>query len=551
MRRPNVPTHVVKIVHNDNARPHVAGMCQQFLQDEGIEAMDWPAHSPDLNPIEHIWDIMSRTIHQRHIAPQTVRELADAFTPGPLPSASRTVTAGRKVKAEHSGCAFTFTLRPAVTVREAETARDVTDTRCNYPMFTLVTQGPRHRWSLESCLCDSSPATTLRFTYDHGQVVSLVVITDRIGSELKAMVQTPPGYHMIGADVDSQELWIAAILGEAHFAGIHGCTAFGWMTLQGKKSSGTDLHSKTASTVGISREHAKVFNYGRIYGAGQPFAERLLMQFNHRLTQEEAAEKAKQMYAATKGVRRYILSEDAEWLVEQLGISVERGEENSVSLQDVRNIQKYASANSRRKWNLINRKIWTGGTESQMFNKLEGIAMSPSPSTPVLGCRISRALEPAAVKGEFITSRVNWVVQSSAVDYLHLMLVAMKWLFEEYDIDGRFCISIHDEVRYLVRSEDRYRAALALQITNLLTRTMGCPRPVPEWETDTMDQTPCSNCLEMRFHCLQGLSAQARICGILRVNVVVLRECVQTGASRSLENLFCRRLVPNGPRSPH
>lgn len=78
------------------------------------------------------------------------------------------------------------------------------------------------------------------------------------------------------------------------------------MTLQGKKSSGTDLHSKTASTVGISREHAKVFNYGRIYGAGQPFAERLLMQFNHRLSQEEAVGKAKHMYAATKGVRRWV-----------------------------------------------------------------------------------------------------------------------------------------------------------------------------------------------------------------------------------------------------
>lgn len=72
-----------------------------------------------------------------------------------------------------------------------------------------------------------------------------------------------------------------------------------------------------------------------------------------------------------------------------------------------------------------------------------------------------------------MTSRVNWVVQSSAVDYLHLMLVAMKWLFEEFAIDGRFCISIHDEVRYLVREEDRYRAALALQISNLLTRWAG------------------------------------------------------------------------------
>lgn len=59
------------------------------------------------------------------------------------------------------------------------------------------------------------------------------------------------------------------------------------------------------------------------------------------------------------------------------------------------------------------------------------------------------------------------------MDYLHLMLVAMRWLFEEFAIDGRFCISIHDEVRYLVREEDRYRAALALQITNLLTRYSG------------------------------------------------------------------------------
>uniref|UniRef100_A0A672UCS0 DNA polymerase subunit gamma-1 n=1 Tax=Strigops habroptila TaxID=2489341 RepID=A0A672UCS0_STRHB len=297
---------------------------------------------------------------------------------------------------------------------------------------------------------------------------------DRVGSELKAMVQVPPGYSLVGADVDSQELWIAAVLGEAHFAGMHGCTAFGWMTLQGKKSNATDLHSKTAATVGISREHAKVFNYGRIYGAGQPFAERLLMQFNHRLTQQQAREKAQQMYAVTKGVRRFHLSEDGEWLVNKLELAVDRAEDGSVSAQDVQRIQKEATNGSRRrkKWNLVEQRVWAGGTESEMFNKLESIALSPSPQTPVLGCHISRALEPAVAKGEFLTSRVNWVVQSSAVDYLHLMLVAMKWLFEEFDINGRFCISIHDEVRYLVQQQDRYRAALALQITNLLTRCM-------------------------------------------------------------------------------
>lgn len=51
---------------------------------------------------------------------------------------------------------------------------------------------------------------------------------DRVGSELKAMVQAPPGYVLVGADVDSQELWIAAVLGDAHFAGMHGEQERGW-----------------------------------------------------------------------------------------------------------------------------------------------------------------------------------------------------------------------------------------------------------------------------------------------------------------------------------
>lgn len=53
---------------------------------------------------------------------------------------------------------------------------------------------------------------------------------------------------------------------------------------------------------------------------------------------------------------------------------------------------------------------------------------------------------------QYSPSKVNWVVQSSAVDYLHLMLVATKWLSDTYDIDGRFCISIHDEVGVTLNS---------------------------------------------------------------------------------------------------
>jgi len=34
----------------------------------------------------------------------------------------------------------------------------------------------------------------------------------------------------------------------------------------------------------------------------------------------------------------------------------------------------------------------------------------------------------------------------------------MHWLCKTYQIDARFAISIHDEVRYLVKSEDKYKA---------------------------------------------------------------------------------------------
>merc|ERR1711974_12886 len=70
---------------------------------------------------------------------------------------------------------------------------------------------------------------------------------------------------------------------------------------------------------------------------------------------------------------------------------------------------------------------------------------------------------------------MGWVVQSSAVDYLHLLLVAADHQMDVMGIkERRFVISIHDEVRYLVREEQAKEAALALQTANLLVRAMFC-----------------------------------------------------------------------------
>lgn len=300
-----------------------------------------------------------------------------------------------------------------------------------------------------------------------------------VGSELKAMVQAPPGYTFVGADVDSQELWIASLLGDADSAKEHGCTPISWMTLQGSKSNGTDLHSKTAEAIDISRDQAKAFNYARIYGAGQKLARHLLRNFNYNVSTADANRRISKLYQMTKGSRKYILSMDGRYYAKRLktGVNPAAVRGGLVTLEELKALEHAANKafghlKVVRLKDLIAGRVWNGGAESEMFNRLEKIARNYEPRTPVLGARISRALEPSKVQDNFQTSRMNWVVQSSAADYLHLMLVCMKWLIEKYSIRARFTISIHDEIRYMCVEEDRYRTALALQISNFLTRCM-------------------------------------------------------------------------------
>ncbi|XP_043466348.1 DNA polymerase subunit gamma-1, mitochondrial [Leptopilina heterotoma] len=280
---------------------------------------------------------------------------------------------------------------------------------------------------------------------------------ERIGSELRAMIQAPPGYNIVGADVDSQELWIASVIGDAHHAKIHGATPFGWMTLIGNKADGTDMHSVTAKAIGISRDHAKVINYARIYGAGQRFAERLLKQFNPTMTESEASSKSKKMFALTKGRKVYRLKK--EFISKEL-----TDKEYSGGL-----IFKLAKIYGRTVSEMFEKGQWIGGSESAMFNRLEEIAGSSQPVTPFLNSRLSRALEGQQVDDDkYLPTKINWVVQSGAVDFLHLMLVSMRWLMRD---NARFCLSFHDEIRYLVSTKFKYNAALAMHITNLLTRS--------------------------------------------------------------------------------
>jgi hypothetical protein len=63
------------ILQQDNARPHAARAVQQYLQQQQVDVLPWPANSPDLSPIEHVWDEMKRQLRRLPHAPTTLVEL--------------------------------------------------------------------------------------------------------------------------------------------------------------------------------------------------------------------------------------------------------------------------------------------------------------------------------------------------------------------------------------------------------------------------------------------------------------------------------------------
>ncbi|GFX27083.1 transposable element Tc3 transposase [Trichonephila clavipes] len=64
---------------DNNARPHRANIVDECLQSEYITRMDWPAYSPGLNPIEHVWDMLGRLIAARQTPPTCLPELRRAL----------------------------------------------------------------------------------------------------------------------------------------------------------------------------------------------------------------------------------------------------------------------------------------------------------------------------------------------------------------------------------------------------------------------------------------------------------------------------------------
>ena len=55
---PFLQRHGPAILMHDNARPHVVRICRQFQNRNNVNVLPWPAVSPGMNLIEHIWDYL-------------------------------------------------------------------------------------------------------------------------------------------------------------------------------------------------------------------------------------------------------------------------------------------------------------------------------------------------------------------------------------------------------------------------------------------------------------------------------------------------------------
>ncbi|GFV50714.1 transposable element Tcb2 transposase [Trichonephila clavipes] len=65
---------------DDNATCHRTLAVQDCLDSEGIQRLVWPARSPDLNPIENVWDALGRQVSGRNYPPTNKNTLIRALT---------------------------------------------------------------------------------------------------------------------------------------------------------------------------------------------------------------------------------------------------------------------------------------------------------------------------------------------------------------------------------------------------------------------------------------------------------------------------------------
>jgi hypothetical protein len=64
------------IFQQDSDPKHTSTFLKNWFKDYNIQLLDWPAQSPDLNPIEHLWSHIKRQLNAYDTHPKSMHELS-------------------------------------------------------------------------------------------------------------------------------------------------------------------------------------------------------------------------------------------------------------------------------------------------------------------------------------------------------------------------------------------------------------------------------------------------------------------------------------------
>ncbi|GBN46481.1 Transposable element Tcb2 transposase [Araneus ventricosus] len=69
------------VFQQDNCTSHRSRLATAWLDEHSSDfsVMNWPHRSPDLNPIEHLWDVLEKGVKAHHTTPATRTELWTAL----------------------------------------------------------------------------------------------------------------------------------------------------------------------------------------------------------------------------------------------------------------------------------------------------------------------------------------------------------------------------------------------------------------------------------------------------------------------------------------
>ena len=76
----NINTSGNMIFQQDLAPAHNSKSTRTWLENHNIEVLEWPANSPDLNPIENVWYFIKKSISKCEEPPRTKEQLKTLIT---------------------------------------------------------------------------------------------------------------------------------------------------------------------------------------------------------------------------------------------------------------------------------------------------------------------------------------------------------------------------------------------------------------------------------------------------------------------------------------